>query len=92
MKIKTTNGYINYSIEEDEIIIDHVEVINKRQGTGRKLIKQVLQIAREHGLHVTLCAYPQNESISQENLREFYESLGFELHPDDVDYTYYISQ
>lgn len=78
MEIRVNNGYINYTIEEDEVIIDLVEVVEKRQGTGKELVKKVMEIASNEGKPCTLACYPQDDSISKEDLCRFYESLGFE--------------
>ncbi|AKG07142.1 hypothetical protein AAX06_01960 [Moraxella bovoculi] len=85
MKIELSGGYICYSIEEDEVTIDMVEVTTKRQGIGSQLIDMVKDVAREVGLPIGLYAYPQDDSISQEDLIEFYFSNDFEYDPDDVD-------
>lgn len=78
MEIKVENGYIRYSVEEGEIVIDSVEVFSKRQGTGKMLVNKVKKIAQSEGKPCTLAAYPQDDSISKADLCAFYESLGFE--------------
>lgn len=78
MEIKKDNGYITYSVEEDEVIIDMVEVYEKRQGTGKALVEEVKKIAAELDRPVTLAAYPQDNSISKDDLCKFYEKCGFE--------------
>ncbi len=85
MKITTDRGYINYSIsdmDDNVIIIDLVEVNEKRQGAGTELVNAVLNIAREQGKSVELCAYPQDDSISLADLVSFYEGLGFHIVDD----------
>lgn len=82
MTIKHENGFINYTIEDDEIIIDVVEVIEKRKGTGSELVKMVIEIAEEMGKNIGICAYPQDDSIELCDLVRFYEKLGFEIDYD----------
>ena len=78
MEIRVDNGYIKYTIEDDEVIIDMVEVYEKRQGTGRILVEKVLDIARDEEKDCTLACFPQDDAISKSDLCMFYESLGFE--------------
>jgi hypothetical protein len=90
MKHETSNGYIVYSIESDEVIIENVKVFEQRKGTGTQLINFVKCIASEQRLPVTLYAEPQDDTITDLDLTGFYTSNGFELHPDDVDNKYFI--
>lgn len=86
MKIENENGYILYSnddMDENVIDIDLVEVKQKRKGTGSKLVNQVIEIAKKEGKNISLCAYPQNDSITLSDLIKFYERLGFKLEYDD---------
>lgn len=85
MRISVENGYIDYSIEADEVIVDNIKVSKQRKGTGTFLIKEVVEIARDLGKQVSLYSYPQDDTISQSELNDFYISLGFELSTDDVD-------
>ena len=84
-ELKDENGYLKYTIEDDELIIDKIKVYKQRLGTGKKLIKEVKEIAAKKKLPITLYAYPQDETINEDDLKEFYYSQGFDLHPDDVD-------
>lgn len=77
------NGFVNYSVEDDEIVIDNIEVIEKRKGTGSELVKKVIEIAEEMGKNIGLCAYPQDDSIELCDLVYFYEKLGFDVDYDD---------
>jgi hypothetical protein len=89
MKITTlNNSYLIYSVHEDRIDIDNIKSYMK--GDGSKLISQLKNIARELELPVELYSEPQDDTISQQDLNAFYEKNGFELHPDDVDYSYYV--
>ncbi len=86
MTINNENGYINYSVDdmhEDEFVIDKVEAFVKRKGTGSALVNEVIKIAEEEGKALTLCAYPQDDSIELEDLVEFYKNLGFEIEYDE---------
>lgn len=50
MIIENENGYIRYAqddMNEDDLIIEMVEVYQKRKGTGSQLVKQVMQIAQK---------------------------------------------
>lgn len=89
-QIKTDNGFINYSIEEDELIIDLIVVEEKRKGTGKKLINECKIIARELNIPITLFAYPQDDSINQEDLNNFYNSCGFSETESGSEGTFFI--
>ena len=83
--IKLDNGFIKYSIEENEITIDKIKVYEQKKGTGRKLVEEVKKIARENNLPIGLYAEPQDNTISEDELKNFYYSCGFELDADDCD-------
>lgn len=85
-RIEVDNGYIIFSdsiTEENTIEIEEVSVKEKRKGTGSELVRKVIEIAQEEGKGLTLCAHPLDDSISTENLVEFYEKLGFTIDYDD---------
>lgn len=89
MRLSTPHGsYLTYSIEKEngnEII--HLEDIKSyHPGDGSLLVKELQNL----GMRIELYAYPQDGTCTIEDLRAFYEKLGFELHPDDVDYSYYV--
>ena len=89
MKITTeNNSYLCYTIHEDRIDLDKIKSFNK--GDGSKLIEKIKTIARELQLPIELYSEPQDDTISQDDLNKFYRKNGFELHPDDVDYSYYV--
>ena len=75
-QIKLDNGSLVWYIE-DEIIIDLIEVKHKRCGTGRILISELKDIAIQKGLPISLCSYPQDDSITQSDLDNFYLNNGF---------------
>ena len=83
--IKLDNGFVNYSIEKNEITIDKIKVYEQKKGTGRKLVEEVKKIARENNLPIGLYAEPQDNTISEDELKNFYYSCGFELDTDDCD-------
>lgn len=85
-RFELKNGYAVVSVDdmnEDELVLDIVEVKEKRQGTGTELVNMVIEYAREQGKTLTLCAYPQDDSIELEDLVSFYEELGFGVDYDD---------
>jgi hypothetical protein len=89
MDIKTENkSYLVYSVHEDRIDIDNIKSYAK--GDGSKLIAKLKTIASDLNLPIELYSEPQDDTISQEDLNAFYEKNGFDLHPDDVDYSYYV--
>lgn len=87
MKLEIKNGYIEYSIDDmndEELVIDLVEVVEKRKGTGSKLVNEVIKYAKQNNYKaVTLCAYPQDNTIELKDLVRFYEKLGFDVEYDD---------
>ena len=83
--IKLDNGFVNYSIEENEITIDNIKVYEQKKGTGRKLVEEVKKIARENNLPIGLYAEPQDNTINEDELKNFYYSCGFDLDADDYD-------
>lgn len=83
--IKLENGFIKYTVEETEITIDNIKVYEQKKGNGRKLIEEVKKIARENNLPIGLYAEPQDETINEDDLKNFYYSCGFELDTDDSD-------
>lgn len=91
MTIAVENGRLDYTVDEDmeEVIVDKIKVDVQRKGTGKKLLEEVKEIAFEFGYKVSLYAYPQDNTIDDDGLRAFYESCGFELSADDVDYRLY---
>lgn len=85
-KIENENGYIFFDADDmnsDDLVIEKVEAYEKRKGTGTQLVKQVIQIAQEEDKGLTLCAYPQDDSIELSALVKFYEKLGFSVEYDD---------
>lgn len=82
MEIKNKNGFLKYSIEENEITLDLVKVDKKQKGTGSKLIAKLKKIAEKNNLPIGLYAEPQDDSINELDLVSFYEKNGFR---QDVD-------
>lgn len=86
-KIEMENGYIEYSeddMNEKELVIELVEVKEKRKGTGSMLVKKVIEYAKQNDYEaVTLCAYPEDDSVELNGLIEFFESLGLDIEYDD---------
>ena len=89
MEITTeNNSYLIYTVEDDRIDIENIKSFVK--GDGSKLLSELKIVATELGLPIELYSEPQDDTISQEDLNNFYEKNGFELHPDDVDFSYYV--
>jgi len=84
-QITNINGTLTYTIEETEITLDCIKVIEKRKGTGRILINELKSIASEKKLPIGLYAEPQDDSINEDNLKDFYYANGFSLDVDDSD-------
>ena len=84
-KFELKNGYAIVSVNSDEVVIDNIKVYEPRQGTGKQLIQMVKNYARELGLPIGLYAEPQDETINEDDLKNFYYSCGFELDPNDCD-------
>jgi hypothetical protein len=84
MKIELpSQSYIEYSVDIDtqEVIIDDIKSFQK--GDGTKLAQAVIDIYNaeyaDNNYSLTLYAYPQDDTIDQENLVKFWESVGFEV-------------
>ena len=89
MKITTkNNSFLIYTIYDDRIDIDDMK--SYVNGDGSKLISELKKIAAKLRLPIELYSYPQDDTISKDDLNKFYEKNGFELHPDDVDYSYFV--
>ena len=86
MKIENANGYIIYSaddLNENWLVIDYVKAYTKRRGTGSLLVEKVIEIAQNENKKLSLCAYPDDKSITLEGLINFYEKLGFAVDYDN---------
>jgi ribosomal protein S18 acetylase RimI-like enzyme len=58
----------------------------RRRGVGGALVRKALKISRERGYsHVTLLARPLGRIVSRALLKRWYEQLGFEALPGDVE-------
>lgn len=66
---------------EDEVILENIYTPeqSRRQGAGKKLVQALLQKAYDLDMPVTGYLYPQDDSITREELVEFYENLGFDV-------------
>lgn len=82
---KLENGYALVTVDNDQVVIENIKVYEQRKGTGRQLIEMVKDYARELGLPIGLYAEPQDDTISEDDLKAFYYSCGFELDPNDCD-------
>jgi ribosomal protein S18 acetylase RimI-like enzyme len=82
MKIEKENGYIVYNesdMDDNELVIEMVETYERGKGTAGELIREVIKIAKNEGKALTLCAYPQDDSVDLDTLIEIYEHLGFKV-------------
>ena len=74
---------LQYQIDqnEGEVILENIYTPEqfRRQGAGTKLIQALLQKAYDLDMPVTGYLYQQDDSISREELVEFYENLGFDV-------------
>ena len=87
-KLEINGGFLNYTIEKNEITLDLVCVTEQRKGLGTKLVKELQKIAREKNLKIGLYAEPCalcDTIISEDDLFSFYEKLGFEKDEHDID-------
>ena len=83
--IKNEKGYLLYTVTDTEITLDNIKVYEQRKGIGRKMINELKDFAIELQLPIGLYSYPQDDTIEQDDLNDFYYSNGFELDPDDCD-------
>lgn len=90
VKIKSSNGgYIIAEIDDKSIYIDQIDFTSREE--GKQMLDELEKIAAcEYDLPIDIIALPgYNEKITEEELKEVLEDMGFDLHPDDVDHTYY---
>lgn len=91
--VRTKNG--SYIIcEVDPVHADSLN-INQIDFESPEDAKEAMDAMKDlaenyYKLPIEIYALPQiGDKISEEALKSFLEDQGFELHPDDVDYTYY---
>lgn len=84
-KFELENGYAIVNVENDEVVIENIKVYEQRKGTGKELINLIKKYASSINLPISLYAFPQDSTISEDDLKDFYYSCGFDLHVDDVD-------
>jgi GNAT superfamily N-acetyltransferase len=80
-QIKHDNGFINYTITKDEIVVTfiHVSKRSQRQGIGTALINDLKLVAKYLKLPISLLSCPMNSTIDVKGLNEFYIKNGFIL-------------
>ena len=91
-------NYIKYSVsdcDDKELEVTKVFVSPEQRGNGigKKLVQEAIDYAKENGFKtVGLYAYPQTkDSLTEEQLINWYSSMGFESDADDSCLmTYYI--
>ena len=75
--------HIAYHIENNELIIDNLYVNPRSRGKGKgyELLDKAKAYAERKGIKVmSLCAYPQDNTVSKQFLKDYYECYGFEDH------------
>lgn len=88
--IKYKDWELRYSLEVDDngidyMIIDNIESKTQKQGIWTILMKEAENIATEKWLErIELWAYPQNNSITSESLKNFYEKLWYQVNSDTL--------
>ena len=81
MKIENKKGYIKYTREDNEIIIDMVYIKPEYRGKGhaRRLMNRMMNriLSWKRSIPVTLLAYGQDKDTETRRVVEFYENFGF---------------
>lgn len=72
----TEEAIINIA-DKNTIEIQLMNVVNKKQGTGTKLIKACIDYANSIGKDVIVYASPLNNDISEDDLIKMYKNCGF---------------
>jgi len=81
--IKYKDGELKYSVEDGVMIIDDIDVKTQKQGTGTVLMQEAEDVAETLGVErIELGAFPKNKTITSEQLRDFYENLGYNVNAD----------
>lgn len=83
MKLQNEFGYCSYEFEEDYVNIFSLYIYPeyRRQGHATQLLKTAIKEIREQGWddEIQIVALPSEDSISKEQLSDFYESLGLKV-------------
>jgi len=78
-----TFGYCRYSFEEDYVHIHNLFVYPeyRRQGKAKELLIIAISEIKDIGWkeEIQIVANPQDDSISLEKLKSFYEGLGLDV-------------
>lgn len=81
--IKNEFGYCYYSFEEDYVHIYNLYIYSnyRRQGKAREILKLAIEKIRKFGYNgdILIVAKPTEDSISFEDLKRFYESMGLKV-------------
>lgn len=82
-EIKNEYGFLQYDFDDEraEIVIETIEVDleHRCRGVGSSLISELKMIADELNLPIGLYAYPNDDSVTLEQLISFFEKNGFEV-------------
>lgn len=86
MKFKSKNCEIIYSIEENIVIIDSINVKLKNRGKGFAKIALKNFLEKFNLMKIEGHAYPQDNKTNMEKLLEFYKNFGFKIGSRDNKY------
>jgi len=87
MKIENNFGYCEYDFERDSIG-EYVHIFNlyvypdfRKRGNAKMLLNEAIKAIRNTGYsgEIQIVAIPTENSISKENLKMFYKSLGLKV-------------
>jgi len=83
MQIQNKYGYCEYSFERDFVHIYNLYIYPeyRKQGKAREILQRCIDKIRSLGYNdeIQIVAQPQENSISYECLKQFYESLGLKV-------------
>jgi len=87
MKFQIENSYVQLSIDDSEdntLVVDIVcvEELNRGQGIGTQLMRLAIDHAKKNDKKLSLYAEPQDDTVEEDRLIEWYRDLGFESDGD----------
>jgi ribosomal protein S18 acetylase RimI-like enzyme len=87
MKFQIENSYVQLSIDDSEdntLVVDivWVEELNRGQGIGTQLMRLAIDHAKKNDKKLSLYAEPQDDTVEEDRLIEWYRDLGFESDGD----------
>lgn len=63
--------------EPHQILMKYIHSLDKKKGNATRAVKNVMFLADKHDVDIRVFPKPLDDSISQEDLEEFYFKLGF---------------